>query len=177
MNTIKRSIGENIRQIRKEKGLSQDKLGELCHIKNTTISLYENSKKEPNLSTIAKIASALGVSIDRLYYGDSNKSFMPEETNEARRIVNAIYHLWKSKYILFEEGRYANVAEIYDHGTTSQTGLFLHIVNHAFIIKRLLLQLSDFEQTKSTYPNPEEQLEAILSSAAKAIEQEESNKE
>ena len=69
-------IGINIREVRTGLGYSQDKLAKKCEMSSSTLSAYENSKKTPNLITIAKIAKALGVSIERLYYGDDSIAFV-----------------------------------------------------------------------------------------------------
>lgn len=58
--------GENIKTIRQKQGLTQKQLGELCGIDEANIRKYENGKLEPSLTTIRKIASALGVYIGRL---------------------------------------------------------------------------------------------------------------
>lgn len=57
------TIGENIKRIRKEKGLTQKKLGELCGIAESNIRKYENGKQNPKIETIQKIATALKVSL------------------------------------------------------------------------------------------------------------------
>ena len=57
------TVGENIKRIRKEKGLTQKKLGELCGIAESNIRKYENGKQNPKIETVDKIASALGVRI------------------------------------------------------------------------------------------------------------------
>ena len=75
----------------------------MCEISNSTLSAYENSKKIPNLITIAKIAKALGVSIERLYYGDENISFVNSVPDEGRKIVNCVYVLWDLKVISYYE--------------------------------------------------------------------------
>ena len=54
-------IGDNIRRFRKERGITQKKLGELCGIAEPNIRKDENGKQNPKLETIEKIASALGV--------------------------------------------------------------------------------------------------------------------
>ena len=74
-------------KVRNERGLSQEKLAERCNISNTTLSMYENSKKIPSLSTIAKIAKSLGVSIERLYYGDENSSFINSEPDLGKKLL------------------------------------------------------------------------------------------
>ena len=76
MDRFEKKIGENIRDVRQEKKLSQDALAKKCGFSNTTLSSYENSRKIPSLSTIAKIAKNLDVSIERLYYGDDNNAFI-----------------------------------------------------------------------------------------------------
>lgn len=58
------TVGENIRRIRKEKGLTQKQLGELCNpqTSESTIRKYELGILNPKIETIDKIASALSVS-------------------------------------------------------------------------------------------------------------------
>lgn len=58
---IKVTVGENIKRLRKERGLTQKNLGELCGIAEPNIRKYENGKQNPKLETIEKIATALGV--------------------------------------------------------------------------------------------------------------------
>lgn len=60
------TIGENIRAIRKEKGLTQKELGRLCGIAEITIRQYESEKYQPKIETIEKIAKALGVPIVKI---------------------------------------------------------------------------------------------------------------
>lgn len=55
------TIGKNIKRIRKEKGMTQKQLGELCGINEANVRKYELGKANPKLETVNKIASALGV--------------------------------------------------------------------------------------------------------------------
>lgn len=59
------TVGENIKRIRKEKGLTQKKLGELCEpkINEVQIRQYELGKAKPKIETVDRIASALGVRV------------------------------------------------------------------------------------------------------------------
>ena len=60
-------LAENIRKIRKKKGLSQEKLARLADISNNTLVKIEmGMAKEPTITTVRKIADALDVSIDEL---------------------------------------------------------------------------------------------------------------
>ena len=66
-------LAENIRRLRKKKGLSQEKLARLADISNNTlIKIEQGIAKEPTITTVTKIASALGVSIDELVKGNKN---------------------------------------------------------------------------------------------------------
>ena len=62
------TVGENIRRIRKEKGLTQKELGKLCGINEAQIRRYELGGKNsnPKIETIEKIAVALDVSMTDL---------------------------------------------------------------------------------------------------------------
>lgn len=57
------SIGENIRKIRKSKGLTQKELGELLGKTQQFIAKLEKDMHSPNFTTLHKIAAALDVSI------------------------------------------------------------------------------------------------------------------
>lgn len=57
------TIGENIKRIRKEKGLTQRQLGNLCHMADSAIRRYELGKARPKLETIHKIAKGLDVPV------------------------------------------------------------------------------------------------------------------
>lgn len=62
---------ENIRKIRKEKGLTQRELGELCGMADSAIRRYESGRANPKIETLQKIANALNVPIYELAEFDS----------------------------------------------------------------------------------------------------------
>lgn len=72
-------LGENIKQLRKNKGLTQKKLGELIGVKAITIRKYESNEREPNLITLNKIADALGVTINDLLTEDDKQILILED--------------------------------------------------------------------------------------------------
>jgi len=60
-------LSENIKKLRKQKKLSQDKLARLADIPyNTLIKIESGRSSNPTLETLTKIADALGVSLDEL---------------------------------------------------------------------------------------------------------------
>ena len=52
-----------IKQIRKQKNISQTMLANAINTTRVNISLYENNKREPNLETWLKISEALKTSV------------------------------------------------------------------------------------------------------------------
>ena len=75
---LERLVINNIKRIRKEKGISQEKLAEACNTATSYIGLMEIYKNVPKLSTIERIANALDV--DPLtFFKDQNKIPLDKE--------------------------------------------------------------------------------------------------
>ena len=55
--------GSKIKEIRKQKGLTQKQLGDLCGMADSAIRRYENGNANPKIETLQKIADALGCDI------------------------------------------------------------------------------------------------------------------
>ncbi|MFH1457792.1 MAG: helix-turn-helix transcriptional regulator [Candidatus Omnitrophota bacterium] len=67
-------LSQNIRKLRLKKGLSQEKLARLADISNATlIKIEAGLAKEPTITTVSKIASALKISIDQLVNGQNKR--------------------------------------------------------------------------------------------------------
>lgn len=56
---VQQKLGKKVRQIRKESGLSQEKLGEMTGLDRTYISGIERGVRNPSIINIEKIAKAL----------------------------------------------------------------------------------------------------------------------
>jgi len=60
-------IGRNIRKLRLQKKLTQEKLARLSGISLNTLTKIESGfAKTPNIKTVVKISKALNVSLDKL---------------------------------------------------------------------------------------------------------------
>lgn len=61
------TIGKNIKRLRQEKGLSQDKLSKLADLSlNTVVKIELEDSPNPTIETVQRIAKALEVSVDDL---------------------------------------------------------------------------------------------------------------
>lgn len=63
MSSLRKNFGKRIRQLRQEKGWSQEELGEKAKLHRTYIGMIERAEKNITLENIEKLAKALGVSI------------------------------------------------------------------------------------------------------------------
>jgi len=61
-----KKLGENLKKLRLKKKLSQGDLAKKLEVDRAYISNIENGRMNPTLSTLEKIAGALGVSIKEL---------------------------------------------------------------------------------------------------------------
>ena len=60
------SFGERLRQIRKERGETQDEFASIIETSKQVLSRYESGQRVPKISLAEKYAKALGVSVDYL---------------------------------------------------------------------------------------------------------------
>jgi len=61
-------FGEKVRNLRKERGLSQEELSFRAELHRTYIGMIERAEKNITLINIEKIAKALNVEIKELFY-------------------------------------------------------------------------------------------------------------
>lgn len=61
-----KAVGQRIKEIREEKGITQEKLAEMVNLSPAHISVIERGIKSPNLDSFVAIANALEISADTL---------------------------------------------------------------------------------------------------------------
>ena len=74
MQEEKTAFPEQLRKLREKRQMSRKTLGECCGLSKNAIGHYERGTREPNASTILKIANFFGVTADELLRGVSSKS-------------------------------------------------------------------------------------------------------
>lgn len=62
-----------VRQFRKQKGLSQQGLAKLVEVSRQTINLIENQDYNPTLALCIRIAKALDVDLNKLFWEQENE--------------------------------------------------------------------------------------------------------
>lgn len=66
-------FAQRLRQLRKERGLTQAQLGKLSGVHNVNLSRYERGLSEPAGDTLKRLAEALEVSVGHLLEGSVNE--------------------------------------------------------------------------------------------------------
>lgn len=66
---IKQALGNKIKKIRKETGLSQEKFALLIGMDRTYFSSVESGKRNISIENIEKIANGLNISLSELFKG------------------------------------------------------------------------------------------------------------
>lgn len=73
-------LGKQIKKLRHEKSLSQEKLAEMVYVSRQTISNWENDKSYPDIHSLLLLSQVLDVAIDQLIKGDIE--MMKEQINQ-----------------------------------------------------------------------------------------------
>lgn len=97
MSKIAEILGNNIRNLRKERQWTQEQLAEKAEISVPYMTQIELGKKQASLETVEKIAKALSVSIDELFRSvpshskSINTSLKVFETNLIKSLTTIIH--------------------------------------------------------------------------------------
>lgn len=74
-------LAKRLRQLRKEKNITQSELGERLGVKRSCVANWESGARVPDIRTVTVMAKLFGVSIDYLY-GRTDKRYnvkMPKD--------------------------------------------------------------------------------------------------
>ena len=74
------TLGEKISDLRKNKGLSQEKLAELMDVSRQAVTKWESGKANPDTENLIRLAEIFGVSLDELCGKEAEK---PKKINYA----------------------------------------------------------------------------------------------
>ena len=88
MENFQKRLATMIRSAREAQSLTQDKLGELISVDQSMVGHYERGKGKPRLSTLYLLVRVLGLDVNELFYGESEKS--NEQLDEITRLVQQL---------------------------------------------------------------------------------------
>ncbi len=76
MENIRETIGKNLADLRKKKGLTQYELAEKFNYSDRAISKWENGDTLPDIETLAALAEFYGVTLDYLTHTDNQEQYV-----------------------------------------------------------------------------------------------------
>ena len=79
--------GEFLKQLRKEKGLTQEELAEKFFVSSRTVSRWETGSNLPDLSTLIDLAEYYDVDIREIIDGERKSEMMDSETRDTLKKV------------------------------------------------------------------------------------------
>ena len=87
-----KKIGAFIASLRRERGITQEALGEALGVSQRSVSRWETGKNMPDISLLSPLAEALGVSVTELLRGEkqSEETLSRQEASEAMRALIAL---------------------------------------------------------------------------------------
>ena len=74
-------IGSFLKELRKEKGMTQEQLADILHVNNRTISRWENANTMPDFDIMIELAKLYDVSIEELLKGERTE-IMEKQTEQ-----------------------------------------------------------------------------------------------
>ncbi len=77
-----KKIGSFLKELRKEKGITQEKFAEKLNVSGRTISRWETGNNMPDISLLIEIADFFDVSIPEIINGERKSEIMNEEVKE-----------------------------------------------------------------------------------------------
>ena len=83
-------FGEKIKQLREEKGMTQQTMAEKLYVTRQAVSRWECGARYPDLFTAKKIAQILEVTIDELVSGEEVEKDIKKEPILASPIENTL---------------------------------------------------------------------------------------
>ena len=75
-------IGSFLKELRKERKLTQEQLAEQFHVSNRTVSRWENGNTMPDLSILVELADFYDVDIREIIDGERKSEIMNENLKE-----------------------------------------------------------------------------------------------
>lgn len=99
MNNIKKKIGNNVRRLRRLKGLKQSELAELVGVEDKTISRIEVGGNYPSMDLLVRMAEALDSELTEFVnFSDKVTESLSEFTKEDMKVIKKFISILSKKF-------------------------------------------------------------------------------
>lgn len=84
-------VSKNIKKLRNDRKLTQDILAEKINVTRQTISSWENDRTQPDIDMLEQLATAFGVGIEELIYGEKRNIGLEPPKTDKQKIMNIVF--------------------------------------------------------------------------------------
>ena len=143
MNQIQ--IGAFLKELRREKGITQEDLAEKLGVSGRTISRWETGSNMPDISLLVEIAEFFDVSIPEIIKGERKSENMQEEIKEVAETMSDYASAEKEK--LLKSIRYMSflgLVALVVHMALGETGVYdrNNVFQYAYGISEALIYVT-----------------------------------
>lgn len=152
-------ITRNIRDLRKAHGETQKELGRAINVEESTISMYESGKRQPDMQTIQAIASHYGFPVDRLMDDNFSQMDLNLSTMTWDKMIAALeaqFPIMCSKKAM-QDQHFANGFK-----KTQEIWQNLKLSHESIMISSIKLALDSYEASLSDNPETAESAANML---------------
>lgn len=93
------TLGQRLYEMRKEKGLSQERMAEILGVTRQTVSKWETDQSTPDFDKILPLCQLFGISTDELISGKANDSYYYDEKVSDNQNDNYTEDYQRNEYI------------------------------------------------------------------------------
>lgn len=86
-------ISKNIKQLRCERGMTQDELAEKLHVTRQAISSWENDRTQPDVQMLGKLREIFGVTIEELLYGKKRNTTLELQKPDYTKTLITVFSI------------------------------------------------------------------------------------
>lgn len=83
-----KKIGSFLKELRKEKGITQEEFAEILNVSGRTVSRWETGSNMPDISSLVEIAEFFDVSIPEIINGERKSGIMEKEVKEVAEAMS-----------------------------------------------------------------------------------------
>lgn len=109
------AVGKNIKRLRGDRNMTQDDLAEQMHVTRQAVSSWETGKTQPDIDTLATLASAFGTDANELICGMREGAETYPNRKKAREIFLLVCSVLMVLYLAIRVTVYPAWREAYYH--------------------------------------------------------------
>ena len=87
------TFGERFQRLRKEKGLTQDKIAEAVNVSSQTVSKWENDINMPDITLLLRLSEILGVTTDELLGKENHEVMIIKDPDKKKDIMKMMFRV------------------------------------------------------------------------------------